>query len=77
VAVRAGRHGRDIANGMLTSVADHFAETNSGQENLIFTPVRVIRSGNLLVCLHYEREMINQHNLIDYGLNKNVYDPSI
>jgi hypothetical protein len=72
VAGRAGRHGRDIANGMPTSVADHFAETSSGQENLVFTPVRVIRSGNPWVRLHYEREMINKHDFIDKGINKNV-----
>jgi hypothetical protein len=53
-------------------VADHFAETSSGQENLVFTPVRVIRSGNPWVRLHYEREMINKHDFIDKGINKNV-----
>lgn len=57
---------------MPTSVAEHFAETNSGQENLIFTPVRVIRSENPWVRLHYERELINQHDFIEKGLNRNV-----
>ena len=41
-------------------------------QNLVMTLVKVIRSQNPLVRLHYEREMINKREFLYSGINVNL-----
>ena len=70
---RALGHGRDIENQKEDkAVAKHFKDTKSTRNDLIFTPVKKLKSDNPWVRLHFEREMLNRHNLIDEGININL-----
>jgi len=65
------QHANDIENQRWEkAVPNHFKETKSLKENLVMTPIKVIRSRNPWVPLHYEREFISKHDLIDSGVNR-------
>ena len=73
VARRLGQHWRDILNKDVTKVvARHFIYTGSGVEDLIFTPIEIIKSKNPWVRLLREREFLNVNNLVADGLNINL-----
>ena len=72
VGVRTTQHAYDIDSGLEKPVPLHFAATNSGKEHLRVTPVIRVRSRNPWVRLHLERNFINQHNLVDQGINQNL-----
>jgi ribosome modulation factor len=56
VARRAQQHANDIERDRLEkAVPKHFADTNSGKENLTMTPFKVIKSRDPWVRLHFER----------------------
>ena len=70
---RALDHARDIENVKEEkAVPKYFKKTKRTRDNLIFTPVKKLNSNNPLVRLHFEREFINFHNLIDEGINVNL-----
>ena len=71
VGTRAQQHANDIQNQRHDKlVPNHFKETKSLKENLVMIPIKVIRSQNPWVRLHYEREFISKHDLIDSGVNR-------
>ena len=73
VGKRTLQHANDIENKRVEkAVPNHFNETRSKKENMVMTPFKVISSRNPWVRLHYEREFISKHDLIDEGINKNL-----
>ena len=68
---RALQHANDIENEKIEkAVPDHFKRTNSNKNDLLVTPVKVIRSRNPWVRLHFERDFINKHRLVEGGINR-------
>ena len=72
VGRRTLQHASDIENDLAKAVPRHFRETRSEKEDLRMTPVMLIKSNNPWVRLHFEREFINQHDLIEEGINVNL-----
>ena len=71
VAQRSLQRAGDIENERLDkSIPAHFKETGSTKTNLVMTPVKVIRSRNPWIRLHYEREFINKHHFMEGGINR-------
>ena len=52
------------------AIPAHFKNTGSTKTNLVVTPIKVIKSKNPWVRLHYERDFISKHNLVEEGINK-------
>jgi hypothetical protein len=52
------------------AVAVHFRDTRSTVDHLVFRPVKRLVSSHPAVRLHFEHEFINQHNLIESGINR-------
>jgi len=74
VAKRTLQHAGDIENEKLEkSIPAHFKETGSKKTNLVMTPVKVIRSRNPWIRLHYEREFINKHHFLESGINRMLW----
>ena len=70
VAKRLGQHRRDIMNDDESKVvARHFFETNSTEDDLEFIPVKTVHYNNMWARLEFDRQFLNEHNLIDDGLN--------
>merc|ERR1719234_1559349 len=70
---RLGQHRRSIINEDETkAVARYFMETGSTVEDLIFVPIKIVKKQNLWARLELERRFLNQHNLVDDGLNINM-----
>ena len=70
VANRLGQHRRDIINrDMSKIVARHFSDTYSTVDDLEFVPVKIVRHSSNWARLELERKFINDHNLLDDGLN--------
>ena len=70
VAARLGQHRRDIMNrDMSKVVARHLSNTNSTVDDLEFVPVKVVRRNSMWARLELERKFLNDHNLLDDGLN--------
>ena len=71
VAARTLQHAGDIQNGRLEkSIPAHFKATGSTKTNLVMTPIKVIKSKNPWIRLHYEREFINRHDFVGVGINR-------
>ena len=71
VARRTLQHVNDIENGKVEkAVPAHFKATKSGKNNLRMTPVMVVKSRNPWVRLHFERDFINKHHLVESGINR-------
>ena len=67
------QHVNDIVNGSVDkAVPKHFQDTGSTSGNLIVTPIKVVRSENAWVRLHFQREFLNRHGLIEIGINRNL-----
>ena len=70
---RFNEHKRSVEQlDMSKCVARHFAESNSGLQDMKFTPVVAVKSENPFVRKHLERDFINKHNLIGSGINVNL-----
>ena len=67
---RLTQHRRDIMDGANKAVAVHFRDTRSTVDHLVFRPVKRLVSSHPAVRLHFEHEFINQHNLIESGINR-------
>ena len=58
------QHRRYILEGVNKAVPEHFRQTKSTVDHLVFRPVKK------LVCLHFEHEFISQYNLIQSGIDR-------
>jgi hypothetical protein len=67
---RLTQHRRDIMNGAQKAVAEHFRETRSTEDHLVFRPFKKITHNNPAVRLHFEHEAINKYNMIEAGVNR-------
>ena len=47
-------------------------ETRSTVEDLVFVPIKIVKKRNLWARLEIERRFLNEHNLVDDGLNINM-----
>jgi hypothetical protein len=56
--------------GAQKAVAQHFRDTRSTIDHLVFRPFKRLVSDNPAVRLHYEHEAINQYNMIEAGINR-------
>ena len=54
------------------AVPRHFRETRSSRRDLRVTPVMLVKSNNPWVRLHFERQFINRHKLVEEGINENL-----
>ena len=71
VSRRTLQHVNDIENEKVEkAVPAHFKATKSGKNNLRMTPVMVVKSRNPWVRLHFERDFINKHHLVESGINR-------
>ena len=74
VARRTLQHANDIEHERLDkAIPAHFKNTGSTKVNLIMTPIKVIKSNNPWIRLHYEREFISKHNLVEEGINRMLW----
>ena len=64
------QHRRDIMAGADKAVAQHFRETNSSVDDLVFRPFLRLVNSSPAIRQHYENMFINQHNLVDEGINR-------
>ena len=48
-------------------------ETGSTEEDLVFVPIKVVKNKSLWARLEIKRQFINENNLLDDGLNLNLY----
>ena len=70
VARRTLQHANDIQHEKLDkAIPAHFKNTGSTKVNLVVAPIKVIKSKNPWVILHYKREFISKHNLVEGGIN--------
>jgi hypothetical protein len=68
---RLTQHRRDIMDGAQKAVAQHFRDTRSTVDHLVFRPFKRITSkNNLAVRMHFEHEAINKYNMIEAGVNR-------
>ena len=73
VATRLAGHVRSIEEENEDKVVGkHFKETNSGREDLSFTPIMKFKTDNPWVRMNYERRFMNQHGGVDKFLNMNL-----
>ena len=73
MAQRTQQHANDIERGREEkAVPNHFKNTGSEKENLVMIPIKVIKSRDPWIRLHFEREFINKHNFIGGGINRNL-----
>ena len=66
---RTLQHACDVDAGANKPVPLHFQQTGSCRNDLRVTPFLRVKNQNAWVRLHLEREFINQHNLIEDGIN--------
>ena len=70
---RFREHRNDIDNQRYKKcVPKHFVDNNSSSEDLKFIPFLAVNSKNPYVRKFLEREFINNHNLIEEGINVNL-----
>ena len=73
VSRRTLQHANDIQHERLDkAIPAHFKATGSTKVNLVMTPIKVIKSKNPWIRLHYGREFINKHHFVEGGINKNL-----
>ena len=69
---RLGQHRRDIMGGADKAVAQHFRDTGSTVDDLVWRPFKRLVSTSPAVRLHYEHEFINKHNMVEGGINRTL-----
>ena len=69
IGTRTMQHGGDIDSEADKPVSNHFKITGSSRRDLKVTPFMRVKNNNPWVRLHLERLFINQHNLIEDGIN--------
>ena len=71
--VRFREHKYDIEYSKTNKcVARHFVTSNSTTSDLKFTPFMAVKNKNPYVRKFLEREFINNHNLVEVGINVNL-----
>ena len=67
---RLREHKYDIENEREVAVSQHFMDTRSQVEDLVFRPFMRVKSRCRWVLRHYENRMIDKLNLIEEGVNR-------
>ena len=68
---RLGEHRRDIENNREEkAVVEQFIRSNSYAEDLIFRPIKRVKSSCRWVLRHFETRLINELNLVEAGVNR-------
>ena len=52
------------------AVAQHFRDTGSTVDDLVWRPFKRLVSSSPAVRLHFEHEFINKHNMVEGGINR-------
>ena len=68
---RLGEHRRDIENNREEkAVVEQFIRSNSYAEDLIFRPIKRVKSSCRWVLRHFETRLINELKLVEAGVNR-------
>ena len=68
---RLSGHKSDIINQRINkAIPAHFTATGSKIEDLVFVPIKLFKNSDPAVRLHFENKFVNEHNLIEAGVNR-------